>query len=144
MVDVDEAGVLLVVAAALIEANGRVLMQRRPAGKAHAGLWEFPGGKVEPGEAPEAALARELREELGITIAAADLAPLAFASVPAGARNLVLLLYGCERWVGVPAALDADALVWRRPAGLRDLAMPPADLPLVAALEARESRNAGR
>ncbi|WP_313931871.1 (deoxy)nucleoside triphosphate pyrophosphohydrolase [Sphingomonas sp. BAUL-RG-20F-R05-02] len=140
----DEAGVLLVVAAALIEADGRVLMQRRPPGKAHAGLWEFPGGKVELGEAPEAALARELREELGITVAAADLAPLAFASVPAGARNLVLLLYGCKRWVGVPAALEADALVWRRPASLRDLPMPPADLPLVAALEARESRNAGR
>ncbi|WP_267387106.1 (deoxy)nucleoside triphosphate pyrophosphohydrolase [Sphingomonas sp. GC_Shp_3] len=140
----DEAGVLLVVAAALIEADGRVLMQRRPAGKAHAGLWEFPGGKVEPGEAPEAALARELREELGITVTVADLAPLAFTSVPAGARKLVLLLYGCERWVGVPSALDADALVWRRPAGLRDLPMPPADLPLVAVLEARESRNAGR
>jgi 8-oxo-dGTP diphosphatase len=142
--DVGSAGVLLVVAAALIDADGRVLMQRRPAGKAHAGLWEFPGGKVEPGESAELALARELEEELGIIVAAADLAPLAFASVPAGARSLLLLLYVCDRWHSEPQALEADALTWRHPADLRDLPMPPADVPLVAALQARESRKTSR
>jgi 8-oxo-dGTP diphosphatase len=144
MVEADKTGILPVVAAALIDAEGRILMQRRPAGKAHAGLWEFPGGKIEPGETPEQALARELEEELGIAVTVADLAPLAFASVPAGARTLLLLLYVCERWGGAPQPLEADALTWRFPAALRDLAMPPADLPLVAALEARDSRKASR
>lgn len=144
MVERGETGILPVVAAALVDADGRILMQRRPAGKAHAGLWEFPGGKIEPGETPEQALAREMEEELGIVVAVADFAPLAFASVPAGARTLLLLLYVCERWGGAPQPLEADALTWRRPAALRDLAMPPADLPLVAALEARDSRKASR
>lgn len=144
MVEADKTGILPVVAAALIDADGRILMQRRPPGKAHAGLWEFPGGKIEPGETPERALVRELEEELGIAVTVADLAPLAFASVPAGARTLLLLLYVCERWGGAPQPLEADALTWRSPAALRDLAMPPADLPLVAALEARDSRKASR
>jgi 8-oxo-dGTP diphosphatase len=144
MVEADKTGILPVVAAALVDADGRILMQRRPPGKAHAELWEFPGGKIEPGETPEQALVRELEEELGIAVAVADLAPLAFASVPAGARTLLLLLYVCERWGGAPQPLEADALTWRYPAALRDLAMPPADLPLVAALEARDSRKASR
>jgi 8-oxo-dGTP diphosphatase len=135
--------VLVVVAAALTDADGCVMMQRRPVGKAHAGLWEFPGGKIEPGESPEAALVRELAEELGIAVEADDLAPLAFATAPAGERCLLLLLYVCKRWRGDVRALEAEALVWRRPADLRELAMPPADLPLVAALEAAE-RGASR
>ena len=133
-----KSDMLLVVAAALIDADGRILMQRRPAGKAHAGLWEFPGGKIEPGETPEAALVRELAEELGIAVNPTDLAPLAFATAPAGERMLLLLLYVCKRWQGDVRALEAEALTWRRAADLRTLAMPPADLPLVAALEARE------
>jgi 8-oxo-dGTP diphosphatase len=143
-VDLEVNGTLLVVvAAALTDVDGRVMMQRRPAGKAHAGLWEFPGGKIEPGESPEVALVRELVEELGISVVAADLAPLAFATAPAGGRSLLLLLYVCKRWHGEVRALEADAIVWRRPADLRGLAMPPADLPLVAALEAAE-RSASR
>jgi len=137
---IGNEAVLLVVAAALTDPQGRILVQRRPPGKAMAGLWEFPGGKVEPGEAPEAALVRELAEELGVTVAAEDLTPLAFATAPVGGRTLLLLLYRCGRWQGEPMPLDADTLDWRRPAGLRDLAMPPADLPFIDALEAFEPR----
>lgn len=126
---------MLVVAAALIAPDGRVLVQLRPAGKTMAGLWEFPGGKVEAGETPEAALVRELAEELGIRVAEDDLAPVTFASAPLADRHLVLLLYACRSWEGVPQALDASALAWHAPAALRDLAMPPADQPFVAALE---------
>ncbi|MGL4313955.1 MAG: (deoxy)nucleoside triphosphate pyrophosphohydrolase [Sphingomonas sp.] len=125
-----------VVAAALIDADGRVLVQRRPAGKAMAGLWEFPGGKIEPGETPEAALIRELEEELGITVPAACLAPATFASAPLNDRHLVLLLFVARKWQGVPTALDADALKWVYPAELHQLAMPPADKPLIGLLEA--------
>ncbi|WP_010187005.1 (deoxy)nucleoside triphosphate pyrophosphohydrolase [Sphingomonas sp. PAMC 26605] len=131
---------MLVVAAALIARDGRVLVQRRPAGKALAGLWEFPGGKVEPGETPEAATARELAEELGIQVAEDDLTPLTFASAPLVNRHLLLLLYVCRNWAGVPAPLDATALAWHAPGALRDLAMPPADQPFIAALE-REARS---
>jgi 8-oxo-dGTP diphosphatase len=127
---------MLVVAAALVDGAGRVLVQQRPPGKALAGLWEFPGGKVEPGETPEAALARELDEELGIGVNAAALQPLTFASEPLAERHLLLLLYVCRAWTGVPQALDATALAWHAPADLRALAMPPADLPFIAALEA--------
>jgi 8-oxo-dGTP diphosphatase len=123
-----------VVAAALIDGAGRVLVQQRPAGKAMAGLWEFPGGKVEPGEAPEAALARELMEELGIAVLPADLEPLSFASEPLDGRHLLLLLYLARRWTGEPLPLDAAALRWAAPSELADLPMPPADRPLVAAL----------
>ncbi|MBV9932000.1 MAG: (deoxy)nucleoside triphosphate pyrophosphohydrolase [Alphaproteobacteria bacterium] len=126
---------LLVVAAALVRADGAVLLQQRPAGKAMAGLWEFPGGKVEPGERPEAALARELAEELGIVVAEAALAPAAFASAPLGERHLLLLLYLCREWAGEPEALDAAGLKWVRPAEMHALPMPPADVPVVEALE---------
>ena len=124
-----------VVAAALIDPTGRVLVQQRPPGKQMAGLWEFPGGKIEPGETPEAALVRELHEELGIAVAERDLAPLTFASETLGDRHLLLLLYVCRVWRHDPVALDAVALSWALPADLRALAMPPADAPFIAALE---------
>ena len=126
---------MTVVAAALTEEDGRVLLQQRAPGRAMAGLWEFPGGKVDEGELPEAALVRELREELGIEVAAADLMPACFASAPLGERHMILLLYLCRRWQGTPQPLDAAALRWETPAGMRALAMPPADAPLVDLLE---------
>ncbi len=126
--------ILVVVAAALTDGAGQVLLQRRPAGKAMAGLWEFPGGKLETGETPEIALARELAEELDIVVAPGDLVPLTFASHPLADRHLLLLLYRCTVWGGEPRPLDADALLWRRPDDMADLPMPPADLPLVAFL----------
>lgn len=128
-------GMMLVVAAALVDETGRVLVQRRPAGKPMAGLWEFPGGKVEPGELPEAALARELKEELDIAAGADKLVPCAFASESLGARHLLLLLYTLREWSGEPVAQHADALLWVQPAELRGLAMPPADIPLIDLLE---------
>jgi len=130
----DASGMLLVVAAALIDGEGRVLLQQRPPGKPMAGLWEFPGGKIEPGESPEAALARELHEELGITLSVEDLRPIAFASEPLGGRHLLLLLYTIRRWEGAPQAHHATELRWVPPAAMRDLPMPPADVPLVEAL----------
>ena len=126
---------LFVVAVALVDAAGRVLVQERPTGKQMAGLREFPGGKVEPVETPEAALVRELAEELGITVAADALRPLTFASEPLADRHLLLLLYLCRAWDGEPQPLDAVALAWHAPSALRGLAMPPADLPFVDALE---------
>jgi len=123
-----------VVAAALIDDAGRILMQRRPEGKAHAGLWEFPGGKIERGESPEAALCRELAEELGIGVMPGDLAPVTFASRPLGGRHLILMLYRCRRWAGEPRALEAAELRWGDAASLAALPMPPADVPLLAAL----------
>lgn len=127
---------LLVVAAALIDVDGRVLVQRRPVGGPMAGLWEFPGGKVDAGETPEAALIRELHEELGIDVEAACLAPAVFASEPLGDRHLLLLLYACRKWAGVVEARHADALKWVRPVELHRLDMPPADRPLIGLLEA--------
>ena len=127
---------LIVAAAALIDPEGRVLLQQRAPGRAMAGLWEFPGGKVEPGETPEAALIRELREELGIETEAACIAPAAFASEPLDERHLLLLLYICRKWRGIPAPLDAVALRWARPAEMFALSMPPADKPLIALLDA--------
>jgi len=126
---------LFVVAAALIDADGRVLVQQRPPGKPMAGLWEFPGGKVEPGETPEAALVRELTEELGIAVESACLAPATFASESLGGRHLVLLLYALRKWSGVPEAHHASALKWVRPLELHGLDMPPADKPLIGLLE---------
>ena len=123
----------LVVAAALIDPTGRVLVQKRNAGRL-AGLWEFPGGKVEAGETPEIALVRELREELYIDVAADAMRSLAFASAPLGARHLVLLLYVIRRWSGDPRPLSAAALAWHRPSELADLPMPDPDRPLVEAL----------
>ncbi|KRC78178.1 NTP pyrophosphohydrolase [Sphingomonas sp. Root241] len=126
---------LLVVAVALVDGEGRVLVQQRPPGKPMAELWEFPGGKVEQGEVPEAALVRELAEELGIEIAIEALAPIAFASEALGERHLLLLLYVANTWRGTPEPRHASALQWVRPAEMRALAMPPADVPLVDALE---------
>ncbi|MBO9623629.1 MAG: (deoxy)nucleoside triphosphate pyrophosphohydrolase [Sphingomonas sp.] len=127
---------LLVVAVAMVDGEGRVLVQQRPPGKPMAGLWEFPGGKVEHDELPEAALARELEEELGVRVDAAALVPAAFASEPLGGRQLLLLLYTLRSWQGTPEPHHASALRWVRPAELRELAMPPADEPLIPLLEA--------
>ncbi|MCC4231677.1 (deoxy)nucleoside triphosphate pyrophosphohydrolase [Sphingobium soli] len=127
---------LLVVAVALVDAEGRVLLQQRPPGKPMAGLWEFPGGKVEAGETPEAALVRELEEELGIATQESCLAPASFASDALGDRHLLLLLYVCRKWRGVPEARHATALAWKRPAQMYALDMPPADLPLIGLLDA--------
>lgn len=127
---------LLVVAAALVGPDGRVLLQQRPPGRSMAGLWEFPGGKVEEGETPEAALARELHEELGVAVEPAALAPACFASAPLGDKHLLLLLYVCRRWSGTPQPLEAAALRWERLADMRGLDMPPADRPLIDLLEA--------
>lgn len=124
------------VAAALVDRDGRVLVQQRPEGTAMAGLWEFPGGKIEPGETPEAALIRELDEELGIVVDHACLAPACFASEPLGDRHLLLLVYALRKWQGVPVAQHATALRWMRPVELYGLDMPPADRPLIGLLEA--------
>ena len=125
---------LLVVACALIDADNRVLVTQRPEGKALAGLWEFPGGKLEAGERPEPALIRELHEELGITVKEACLAPLTFASYAYPEFHLLMPLYVCRRWEGTPMSREAQALKWARPGKLRDLAMPPADEPLIPPL----------
>jgi len=126
---------MTVVAAALVDGEGRVLLQRRAPGRAMAGLWEFPGGKVEADELPEAALARELREELGIETGPESLVPACFASAPVGDRHMVLLLYLCRSWAGEPRPLDASALKWLRPGDMKPDEMPPADRPLVAMLD---------
>jgi 8-oxo-dGTP diphosphatase len=141
-VSISGSGLLLVVAVALVDREGRVLVQQRPPGKPLAGLWEFPGGKVERGEAPEAALVRELAEELGIAVATESLAPIAFASEKLGERHLLLLLYIAREWQGVAEPRHASALRWVSPAEMRALAMPPADVPLVDALERLLSRGA--
>lgn len=125
---------VLVVACALIDADGRVLLAQRPEGKSLAGLWEFPGGKVEPGETPEECLIRELEEELGITTKAACLAPLSFASHAYEKFHLLMPLYVCRRYEGTPVSREGQQLKWVRPKDLRSFAMPPADEPLVAAL----------
>lgn len=125
---------LLVVAAALIDADGRVLIAQRPQGRAHAGLWEFPGGKVEAGERPEAALIRELAEELGIKVEEACLAPLTFASHAYSDFHLLMPLYVCRRWQRLVAAREGQSLKWAWPADLRNYPMPPADAPLIPAL----------
>jgi 8-oxo-dGTP diphosphatase len=125
---------LLVVAAALLDADGRVLIAQRPQGKSLAGLWEFPGGKVGPDESPEAALIRELDEELGIKVEEPCLAPLTFASHAYDSFHLLMPLYVCRRWTGFVTAREAAALKWVYPARLRDFPMPPADAPLIPAL----------
>ncbi len=125
---------LLVVAAALIDMDDRVLIAQRPQGKAMAGLWEFPGGKVKPGELPETALVRELDEELGIDLTESCLAPLTFASHVYDDFHLLMPLYVCRTWKGTPEAREHATLKWVRPVRLGDYAMPPADAPLIAAL----------
>jgi 8-oxo-dGTP diphosphatase len=126
--------ILLVSAVALIDPDGRVLLARRPEGKPLAGLWEFPGGKVHPGETPEAALIRELKEELAIDVAESCLAPFAFASHGYESFHLLMPLFLCRRWSGMVAPLEGQALAWVRPQKLAEYPMPPADKPLVALL----------
>jgi 8-oxo-dGTP diphosphatase len=126
--------IVLVAAVAIVDTDGRVLLARRPEGKQMAGLWEFPGGKVGEGETPEAALVRELREELGIDITESCLAPFAFASHAYADFHLLMPLYLCRVWKGTPAGREGQALIWRRPIAMGSLAMPPADRPLVALL----------
>jgi len=126
---------LFVVAAALIDAQGRICLQKRPENKVMAGLWEFPGGKVETGEQPEAALARELREELDITVDPANLQPITFASESVGGHDLLLLLYICDQWNGDVTAMEASDIKWVRPQEMIDLQMPPADAPFIPILE---------
>ncbi len=127
--------VVLVAAVAMIDPDGRVLLARRPEGKSMAGLWEFPGGKVEAGETPEAALDRELREELGVDICVPCLAPLSFASHAYDDFHLLMPLYSLRKWDGIARPREGQQLAWVRPERLRDYAMPPADAPLIAALE---------
>ncbi len=126
--------ILLVSAVALVDADDRILLARRPEGKSMAGLWEFPGGKLHEGETPEAALIRELREELAIDTVESCLAPIAFASHSYDDFHLLMPLFVCRVWEGTPQPLEGQELAWVRPADMRDYAMPPADKPLVAML----------
>jgi 8-oxo-dGTP diphosphatase len=128
------AKVVLVAACALIDADGRILIAERPAGKTMAGLWEFPGGKVDPGERPEDALIRELKEELGIVVKEACLAPLTFASHSYEDFHLLMPLYVCRRWEGTVAPHEGQRLAWVRPNRLKEYPMPPADIPLISHL----------
>ena len=128
--------IVLVAACALIDADGRVLIAQRPQGKAMAGLWEFPGGKIEDGEQPEQTLIRELKEELGIIVSEACLAPLTFASHAYADFHLLMPLYVCRKWQGIVAALEGQQLAWVKPNKLRDYEMPPADVPLISHLMA--------
>ena len=125
---------LLVSAVALIDADGRVLLAQRPEGKSMAGLWEFPGGKVEAGETPEVALIRELQEELGIDTWESCLAPLTFASHAYNDFHLLMPLFACRKWQGTPQPQEGQALKWVRANKLRDYPMPPADIPLIPIL----------
>ena len=126
--------IVLVAACALIDADGRVLIAQRPPGRRMAGLWEFPGGKVEAGETPEVTLIRELKEELGIVVNEACLAPLTFASHGYADFHLVMPLYVCRRWDGTARAQEGQELAWVRPNRLKDDPMPPADVPLISHL----------
>jgi 8-oxo-dGTP diphosphatase len=130
----DGRRLVLVAACALIDADGRVLIAQRPQGKQLAGLWEFPGGKVEPGETPEECLIRELREEIGIETKVACLAPLTFASHSYDDFHLLMPLYVCRRFEGIAMPLEGQKLKWVRPRQMRDYPMPPADAPLIPAL----------
>ena len=123
--------ILLVAACALVDADGRVLLAQRPEGKALAGMWEFPGGKVEAGERPEETVVRELREELGIVTREACLAPLTFASHGYESFHLLMPLFACRKFEGTPQSLEGQKLKWVRPRAMRDYPMPPADEPLI-------------
>ena len=132
-----ETSPLLVAAVALVDTTCRVLVQQRAPGETLGGLWEFPGGKIEPGETAQGAAVREIAEELGVTLSPDDLVPVAFASgAHASGRALILLLFACRWWHGTPACLDAAAMAWHPPSALASLAMPPLDVPLAAALVA--------
>lgn len=133
----DPLPIVPIVSAALIDAQGRILLQQRPKGKAMAGLWEFPGGKIAAGETPEAALCRELEEELGIAVAASDLAALGFASHRYDSFHILLLLWACRRWQGAPAPRESQTLAWVAPAQMSGYTMPAADAPLVTLLQER-------
>lgn len=126
--------VVLVSAVALIDAEGRVLLAERPEGKSLAGMWEFPGGKIEPGETPEVALIRELKEELGIDTWASCLAPLTFASHSYDAFHLLMPLFACRKWQGIVTPREGQRLAWVRPRDMGDYPMPPADKPLIPIL----------
>ncbi|MCM2561930.1 8-oxo-dGTP diphosphatase MutT [Lutimaribacter sp. EGI FJ00015] len=126
--------IVLVAAVALIDRDGRILLAQRPEGKSMAGLWEFPGGKVEPGETPESALVRELHEELGIETWNSCLAPLTFASHGYDDFHLLMPLYACRKWDGIPQPKEGQSLSWAYSRELRDYPMPPADLPLIPIL----------
>ena len=128
--------IVLVAACALIDADGRVLIAQRPASKPMARLWEFPGGKIDDGELPEQSLIRELKEELGITVNSACLAPITFASHSYPDFHLLMPLYVCRKWEGTATALEGQQLAWVKPNRLRDYEMPPADIPLVSHLMA--------
>ena len=127
--------IMLVSAVALVDRDGRVLLAQRPPGRSMAGLWEFPGGKVKSGETPEAALIRELEEELGIDTAESCLAPLTFASHGYDDFHLLMMVYVCRKWSGKPRPMEGGELVWVRAAKLREYEMPPADLPLIPVLQ---------
>lgn len=126
--------IVYVAAVALFDADGRVLLAQRPEDKSMAGMWEFPGGKVEAGETPEDAVRREIREELGIDLCDSCIAPLTFVSHEYETFHLVMFLYACRKWEGIPASLEGQALTWKRPAEMQALPMPPADIPLVRVL----------
>ncbi|MGR3656079.1 (deoxy)nucleoside triphosphate pyrophosphohydrolase [Paracoccus sp. (in: a-proteobacteria)] len=126
---------VLVAAVALIDPDGRVLLAQRPEGKSMAGMWEFPGGKVEPGETPEAALIRELHEELGIETSNSCLAPLTFASHAYDGFHLLMPLYACRKWQGIARPQEGQRLAWARARDLRSYPMPPADIPLIPMLQ---------
>lgn len=127
--------IVLVAAVALIDVDGRVLLAQRPPGKSLAGLWEFPGGKIEVGESPETALMRELKEELGIDTWASCLAPLTFASHAYDDFHLLMPLFACRKWTGIPEAREGQTLAWVRAANLREYPMPPADIPMISILQ---------
>jgi 8-oxo-dGTP diphosphatase len=133
--EAESLPVVTVVAAALIDPDGRVLLAQRPAHKEHGGLWEFPGGKLNPGETPEAALIRELKEELGIEVPARCLAPLTFASHSYETYHLLMPLYACRNWIGEPEPLEGQKLAWVRKDRLASYPMPAADIPLIPLLQ---------
>jgi 8-oxo-dGTP diphosphatase len=126
---------LFVVAAALTNEDDEILLQRRPQGRSMAGLWEFPGGKVEPGESPEFALIREIKEELGVDLDPENMIPLTFASDILDEQHLILLLYICRKWDGEPVPLESPEIAWVKTGAMRALEMPPADAPFIGALE---------
>ena len=132
---ISEKPTLIVPAIALVDTDSRILLAQRPEGKSFGGYWEFPGGKIEQGETPEAALIREIREELGVETQDSCLAPVSFASHTYDDFNLILLLYVCRRWQNIPQALEGGALEWVRPQRLRDYQMPPANLEFIAVLQ---------